>query len=77
MRIRGLEGGMLAPESVFHESAGGSPTCSIKCCKWATAEAVKKLQGLLRIGADGDLGPKTKAAVAKIRQPRGCLLTGL
>lgn len=40
-------------------------------------DAVKKLQGLLKIGADGDFGPGTKAAVVKFQKTKGLYVDGI
>jgi hypothetical protein len=40
-------------------------------------EAVNKLRGLLKIGADGDFGPGTKAAVVKFQKAKGLYQDGI
>ncbi len=40
-------------------------------------DAVKKLQALLKINADGDFGPGTKAAVIKVQKAKGLYADGI
>ena len=42
-----------------------------------TGQSVKDLQALLGIGADGDFGPNTKAAVVKFQRARGLFPDGI
>jgi hypothetical protein len=68
----------LAAAYAFYRAGGShvdSPNPTLQMGD--TGESVKKLQALLKIGVDGDFGPKTKIAVVKFQRSKGLYADGI
>lgn len=68
----------LAAAFAFHDAGGPRADSPLPTLRMGDqGDDVKRLQGLLKIGVDGDFGPNTKAAVVKFQKAKGLYPDGV